>query len=119
MKTKVLNNDFNGYIQDAAHGFTLVNNVEINEEENSTKIAKIEFDHEELSKIWRESSNEVTLKKAGIFILLQNYLQPVIENFVLYDRIMYMRENGVENCRFEKIFNSKLSPRCLALLAFK
>lgn len=90
-------------------------NTEINEEEN----IRIEFNREELSTIWREISNDVTLKKAGIFILLQNYLQPVIENFVLYDRIMYLKENGLENCSFKKIFDSKISPRCSALVAIK
>lgn len=110
-----MDHNFEAYILDATtNGFTLIEHEPLI---NADKVKNPTFDLEELMSLWR--STEMKLKRAGIFILLQNYLQPVIENLVLFDRVMYLKENGVENCRFKKILNEKTSPRCLALIASK
>ncbi|CAH0717018.1 unnamed protein product, partial [Brenthis ino] len=113
LKTMMLNN-FEDYIQDAILGFKLINN----ETDKDSEVDKINFDVEELITIWRQIP-QVTFKKAAIFILLQNYLQPVFENVVLYDRVVYLIEKGIDNCRVKKIVNEKISPRCFAILAQK
>lgn len=108
-----MDNNFENYITDASsHGFRLIKNDPCGD------LMKVEFDLEELRLLWRQI-DEITTKKAGIFILLQNHLQPVVENLILFDRLMYLKENGIENRRYKKIFNEFLSPRCLALLASK
>ncbi|KAH9632556.1 hypothetical protein HF086_012363 [Spodoptera exigua] len=85
VKTKNMHNNFEIYLQDAiANGFDLIKKQSSND---SDKIENATFCVEEIMTIWN-SMTSVTFKKAGIFILLQNYLQPVIENFVLYDRLI-------------------------------
>lgn len=116
VKTKSTNNDFLNYLQDAVIGFTLIDNQLSTSEQNEQHTTN--FDSEELNSIWRGLSSSI-FKKAAVFVLLQNYLQPVIENFILYDRLVYLKENGLNNCTFKKIFDANISPRCLALLAYK
>lgn len=107
-----MKNNFESYLHDACtDGFTLLPNESYPKEVPH-------FDFEEIMSIWRQMS-EVTHKKAGVYILLQEHLQPVFEKFILYDRIVYLREKGVGNCRIKKIFNERTSPRCIALLAHK
>lgn len=113
VKTKSTNNNFVNYVQDAVIGFTLIENQPSINEQNTKN-----FDSKELNSIWRGLSSSI-FKKAAIFVLLQNYLQPVIENFILYDRLVYLKENGLNDCRFKKIFDANVSPRCLALIAYK
>ncbi|KAJ8704418.1 hypothetical protein PYW07_011606 [Mythimna separata] len=116
VKTKNMKNNFEVYIEDAAtNGFTLIKK-EANGDNNKAENPK--FCLEELMTLWHQLT-QFTFTKAGIFILLQNYLQPVIENFVLFDRLVYLKENGVKHCEFKKILNVKISPRCLALIANK
>lgn len=116
VKTKTMDRNFETYIQDATtNGFTLLKNDSMLD---SNMVENPQFCLSELTTFWNEIP-EMTFKKAGVFILLQNYMQPVLENFVLYDRIVYLKENGVSNCEFKKILNVKTSPRCLALLAYK
>lgn len=112
MRLKSIQNNFEEYIEDAILGYTLIKN-EI-AEKNTSEV----FNKEHLYNIWREIP-QVTFKKAAIFILIQNDLQPVFENFVLYDRLLYLQEKGVRNCKFKKIVNENISPRCLALIAQK
>ncbi|CAH2083897.1 unnamed protein product [Euphydryas editha] len=112
VRLKSIGNNFEEYVQDAIIGYTLIKN-EIAEENK-----RQEFDKEYLYSIWRKIPQE-TFNKTAIFILLQNDLQPMFENFVLYDRLLYLQEKGIRNCKFKKIVNEKISPRCLALLAQK
>lgn len=113
VKTKSTNNNFENYIQEAITGFVLSEN----EPKNNDNTVQIDFNLDELREMWSKI-DDLTFKKAGIFILLQNYLQPVVENYILCDRLVYLRENGVKSC-FRKILNEKLSPRCLVLIASK
>lgn len=127
VRLKSLGNSFEAYAADAVKGFKLIRtkNVESHQCENnldsineaSNDVDK-EFVLEDLYQFWRQI-HEVTVKKATIFVLFQNCMQPVFENFVLYDRLVYLKENGVENCMFKRIVNEKISPRSLALLALK
>lgn len=111
-----MENNFEIYIKDATtNGFTLIKN------EPNGNIDNIEiptFCLEELMTFWKQLT-QLTFIKAGIFILLQNYLQPVIEYYVLLDRLVYLKEKGARHCELKRILNVKTSPRCLALLAYK
>lgn len=114
VKTKTIDNNFDQYIQDSIDsGFTLTHGEPLSENPKNPT-----FNVEDLKSIWA-SIPSVTFRKAAIYILLQNYLQPLMENFVLYDRLVYIKENGLNNCSFKKILNEKVSPRCLALVAHK
>ncbi|CAK1548770.1 unnamed protein product [Leptosia nina] len=105
-------NDFSSYLKNAAdHGFYLTH------KDNSDSGTPV-FNREELLLSWRRHSRD-TFKRAAVFIALQNRLQSVFENFILYDRLLYLRENGIHNCVFKRIVNEKISPRSLALIARK
>lgn len=124
VKTKKIENDFESYINQACKGFELsCKYLLCSSKIENTRPRKCEcelkFDFEELRNLWREFSNECTFKKAAIFILIQLHLQPVFENFVLYDRLVYVKEQGLANCKIKKILNEAVSPRCFALLASK
>ena len=43
----------------------------------------------------------------------------LIESIILTDRLLYLKEKGVSNCRIVKLFDSVVSPRCYALVAIK
>ncbi|XP_037295747.1 protein RRNAD1-like [Manduca sexta] len=114
VNVKSMDNNFESYIQDACtQGFTLIPNTPCVENDEQP-----DFNFAELLAIWRQMSVMI-FKKAAILIHLQNLLQPIFENFVLYDRITYLKENGVVNCTIRKIFDVNMSPRCLALIAYK
>ncbi|KPJ10607.1 Uncharacterized protein C12orf26-like [Papilio machaon] len=123
VRVKTILNNFESYAQDACtEGFLFMQeNLEI-DKFNESIIYNKPFDAkvavEELNSIWHDLS-PVTFKKAAIFILLQNQLQPIIENFILLDRIVYLKENGLLNTTCRKIVNANISPRCLALYAHK
>lgn len=53
-----------------------------------------------------------------ILTSLQISIQNVSENFILFDRKIYLNENDVK-CDIFKITNDRISPRCLALVAVK
>nr|CAH8861509.1 unnamed protein product [Trichobilharzia regenti] len=62
-------------------------------------------------------------------LALQQLLQPLLENIVLFDRLWCLRETGRSNSRsvtdpyqfsgYIRIFDPFLSPRCMALLVYK
>lgn len=124
VRVKTVQNNFESYAKDACtDGFLFIEeNLEIDNFNESSIFYNKSFNAkaavEELITIWRDLP-PVTFKKAAIFISLQNHLQPIIENFILLDRIVYLRENGLLNTTCRKIVNANISPRCLALFAHK
>lgn len=121
VKTKTINRNFETYLKDACNGFRLILNepVCLEDKDDSSEVKLSNFELDELRSIWQEIESSMVMTKAAIFILLQNHLQPVIENLILYDRLVYLREKGVNNCRLKKVVNERISPRCMALLACK
>lgn len=79
----------------------------------------VEFNLNDLRVTWLQVSKAPTIRKARIFVCLQDYIQDLVENLILYDRLMFLRENGIEKCGFKKILDNTLSPRALALVAYK
>ncbi|XP_031770315.2 methyltransferase-like protein 25B [Galleria mellonella] len=118
VKMKSVDKNFETYIQDASEGYTLIpNTCSDNENDDKNPESAKQFDFEKLREIWRQNCSDVTFKKAAIFVLLQKYLQPVLENFILYDRLVYLKEKGLMNCKFKKIFNEKDLPSSHLVLA--
>lgn len=115
MRFKTKENDFSSYVMEVTeNGFSLICNGNVECTENKYH----HFDMEELWFFWRQNST-LTFQKAAIFIALQNNLQQVFENCILYDRLLYLKEKGITNCEFKRIVNEKISPRCFALIAKK
>lgn len=127
MNTKAAHHDFESYMQQLDDGFYLTCNTSpCPSEHNSFAYAKdtrcrceLEFDFEELRQLWREHSQANSMLKTAIVLLLQFRLQPVLENLILLDRIVYLNEKGLTDCRVKKIFDDQISPRCYALVAVK
>ncbi|XP_075253821.1 putative methyltransferase-like protein 25 [Convolutriloba macropyga] len=42
-----------------------------------------------------------------------------LEYVFLLDRLLFLKENGIENCEIVQLFDPRLSPRCYALVASK
>lgn len=49
---------------------------------------------------------------------LQATIQSVCENLVLLDRVVFLKEKGVDCC-VQKVTDDRMSPRCYALVATK
>ncbi|CAG9794132.1 unnamed protein product [Diatraea saccharalis] len=115
--------DFETYIQDAVNtGYSLIpkpNPADIQQETCKNDEIVNGFNMDELRRLWWKISQGPLFKKAGIYILMQEYMQPIVENFILLDRLLFLKENGIEKCWYKKIFNQIVSPRCLALIAVK
>ncbi|CAF1277236.1 unnamed protein product, partial [Didymodactylos carnosus] len=58
------------------------------------------------------------LKRLLFFTILQCLLQPVLELFVLNDRLVYLLENNL-NAKLCQIFDETISPRCWCLISEK
>ena len=43
----------------------------------------------------------------------------LIESIILTDRLLYLKEQKIENCSIVKLFDSNISPRCYAIIAIK
>ncbi|CAH1796688.1 unnamed protein product [Owenia fusiformis] len=54
----------------------------------------------------------------GAFNMLRLSLGPVVETFILIDRVLFLKEHGLQ-CHIIPLFDSQLSPRNLALVAYK
>lgn len=81
----------------------------------------LDFDRIEINKLWNDLS-EADFKSAALFIVLQDSLQGLCENIILVDKLAYISEiehNIVQDFRFVKVTDDKISPRCLAFVASK
>lgn len=57
-------------------------------------------------------------KRVVLFYSLRLLLAPVVESLILTDRALYLSEHGISSC-LVPLFDPNLSPRNIALLAFK
>ncbi len=55
----------------------------------------------------------------AVFYTLRLLIAPLIESAILLDRLLYLKENGVEYAEIGALFSAKISPRNLAILATK
>lgn len=79
-----------------------------------------DFDTVEINNLWNNLS-KADFKAATLFIVLQDSLQGLCENIILVDKLAYISEfrHIVQDFRFVKVTDDKISPRCLALVASK
>ncbi|KAL4710347.1 hypothetical protein ACJJTC_003744 [Scirpophaga incertulas] len=112
-------NDFDSYLIEAAtNGFKLTPISESRSYSNDDKTTN-NFNLDEIRLLWREFSEDMTFMKAAIFILMQSKLQLLVENFVMLDRLVFLRERGVMKCSYKKVYAAEASARCLVLMAVK
>lgn len=57
-------------------------------------------------------------KRVAIFYLIRLALSPFVESVLLYDRQLFLMENGCQ-CDVEQIFDPLISPRCHVMSAIK
>jgi len=50
-------------------------------------------------------------------VALRRALAPVVENLVLLDRLLFLKESGLVNSALVPLFDPAISPRCLGLFA--
>lgn len=55
----------------------------------------------------------------NLFYLTRMTLAPVLETVILLDRLLYLKENGIERSYIVKLFDSVVSPRCYGIVALK
>lgn len=63
--------------------------------------------------------NEHLFSSLETLIVLQILLQPVAEALILFDRMTFLKENGVAKVSLKKIFDDRISPRCFVTVAEK
>ena len=85
--------------------------VEFNDKENVKK--QIDFTH--LNECY--SNVEVYFKLIEPLTALQAVMQPILEYFLLNDRLAYLFENNLFNSKLVKLFDSNISPRCVCILS--
>lgn len=69
-----------------------------------------------LYELWERYEKELNMIE--ILAAFQNTIQSICENIILLDRVVFMKEKGFE-AMVEKVTDDEISPRCLALVAFK
>lgn len=65
---------------------------------------------------WQEHKEKSRLLE--LLDSLQSSIQGLCENVVLLDRVVFLREQGVD-CRAYRVTDDRISPRCYALVANK
>ncbi|KAK7074841.1 hypothetical protein SK128_000269 [Halocaridina rubra] len=69
--------------------------------------------------------HSLQVKYSHLFPLIEGFsglqlaLQPVLEALVLIDRVAYLKELGFHKVGLERVFDEKVSPRSVALIAIK
>ena len=96
-------NLFEDYINQAVHRFGLKDDAEI----HLNKLREI------------YQTKEHLMKSVETFNIIQALLQPVAEALILIDRILFLRENGIDNASLQQIFDDRISPRCFVTIAHK
>lgn len=54
-----------------------------------------------------------------LFYLIRMTFAPLLESVILIDRVLYLKENGVDDVYLVKLFDAVVSPRCYAVVAVK
>ncbi|XP_050420826.1 probable methyltransferase-like protein 25 isoform X2 [Adelges cooleyi] len=75
----------------------------------------IKVDDEKVNNLY--NSHLVDYEKLQVFFLLKQVLAPVIEGFILMDRLLYLYEQGFTEAFVAQLFDPLLSPRNHAIIA--
>lgn len=54
-----------------------------------------------------------------LFYLIRMTFAPILETLILLDRLLYLKENGLERSFLVKLFDPVISPRCYGIIALK
>uniref|UniRef100_A0A1B6MMQ1 Methyltransferase domain-containing protein n=2 Tax=Graphocephala atropunctata TaxID=36148 RepID=A0A1B6MMQ1_9HEMI len=63
-------------------------------------------------------SHSESRKQLHVFFLLRLCVAPAIEGLIMLDRLLYLREQGVQDAYLTQLFDPVVSPRCYAIVAF-
>lgn len=58
-------------------------------------------------------------KKLHFYFMLRVVMAPVIEGIILLDRLLFLREKGIEKSYLVKLFDPVISPRCYGIVAVR
>lgn len=65
------------------------------------------------------TEREFDRRLMDLFYLLRMTFSPVLESVLLLDRVLYLRESGVDDVFLVQLFDPVVSPRCYAVVAVK
>ncbi|KAK9508363.1 hypothetical protein O3M35_005945 [Rhynocoris fuscipes] len=77
----------------------------------------ITFSDEELQQYY--SKFEYSEKKLHFYFMLRVILAPVVEGIILLDRLLFLKEKGIEQSFLVKLFDPVISPRCYGIVAIR
>lgn len=55
----------------------------------------------------------------NLFYLIRMTFAPILETIILLDRLLYLKEQGINQSFIVKLFDPVVSPRCYAIVAIK
>jgi len=58
-------------------------------------------------------------EKLEFYFMIRLALAPVLENIILLDRLLYLKEEGIEHSYILEIFDPVISPRCYAIIGLR
>uniref|UniRef100_A0A1B6J4W2 Methyltransferase domain-containing protein n=1 Tax=Homalodisca liturata TaxID=320908 RepID=A0A1B6J4W2_9HEMI len=76
----------------------------------------IQVDDGELQELYDSHSEK--RKQLHVFFLLRLCVAPAIEAAIMLDRLLYLREQGIQDAYLTQLFDPVVSPRCYAIVAF-
>lgn len=87
-----------------------------------TKCAKktslnMDMVNEDLEALLRQHEHD--RKRMDLFYLIRMTFAPILESTILLDRLLYLKEMGMENAFLVNLFDPVVSPRCYAIVAVK
>ncbi len=101
------------------------NNEEMKEKMAQMKKQFEQWNEEKLNQFYTDKfgqfiqKDNLRIKTVECFWSLRAVLGPVIESIILVDRIWYLRENGIPFADVIRLFDPKISPRSLVVIASK
>lgn len=63
--------------------------------------------------------HEFEKRLMDLFYLIRMTFAPILESVILLDRMLYLKERGVDDVCLVKLFDPVVSPRCFAVVAVK
>lgn len=63
--------------------------------------------------------HEFERRRMDLFYLVRMTFAPLLESVLVLDRVLYLKEQGVEDVFLVQLFDAVVSPRCYAVVAVK
>lgn len=66
-----------------------------------------------------EAKYEPYLTQLQLFYVLRLFLAPITESLIILDRLLFLKEHGLEQSFVVELFDKVVSPRCFAIISLK